>query len=38
MWGGGGGAYVHIHTKYEVSMFNHVPGGGVIHDCIRLFG
>ena len=26
------GAYVHMYTKYEVSMSNHVPRGGV-HRC-----
>ena len=28
----GGGAYVHMYTKYEVSMSNPVPRGGV-HRC-----
>ena len=23
------GIYVHMYTKYEVSMSNHMPGGGV---------
>ena len=46
MWG----TYVPMHTKYEVSMSDPVPGGGVHrlrrrqerrwtkYDCIRLFG
>ena len=29
---GGGGAYVHMCAKYEVSMSNPVSGGGV-HRC-----
>ena len=31
--GVGGGGCVHMYTKYEVSMSNHVPGGGVHRQC-----